>query len=112
MVMALDSTVGFNDNMYTRYLSIILAAGIFCGSACAEDCPLTDSQVKNLALKYVREKLRKTSPRNADEKLRVDITVRSNNARTLVVSPLPVTPDASFMLRITCEARIEELDTP
>lgn len=67
---------------------------------------------ERLVSRYVRENLRRTSPETAEERLRVSITARSNNARTVVVSPLPVTPDASFMLRVTCELKAEEVDAP
>jgi hypothetical protein len=97
--------------MYTRHL-FLFAVGLLCVSARAEDCALTDRQAQNLALKYVRENLRRTSPETAEERLRVSITARSNNARTVVVSPLPVTPDASFMLRVTCELKVEEVEAP
>lgn len=110
--MVLDSPVDFTK-MYTRYLAVIFALGLSGSIAHAEGCRLSNSYVRKVALNYVREKLQRTSPANANEKLRVDITLRSGSVWTVVVSPLPVTPDSSFMLRVSCgEPKIEEIDAP
>lgn len=98
--------------MQLGYLIALLTLALGA-SAHAEGCRLSDSYVKKTALQYVREKLHRTNPATTDEKMQVNITTRNAGTWTVVVSPLPITPDASFVLRVSCGKRkVEEIDTP
>ena len=94
--------------MKTQHLATFLSVGLSAALASQDHaCKLTDGYVKKEALSYVKDHY---SSGLGNAKLQTRITAKENDVWTVVVSPLPVTPDASFILRVRCtEPKVEEL---
>lgn len=101
------SSAGSN-NMRAQHLVTFFSVGLSAALASQDHaCKLTDQYVKQEALSYVKDHY---SAGLVNTKLQTRITIKENGVWTVVVSPLPVTPDASFLLRVRCtEPKVEDL---
>lgn len=97
--------------MKARTHSLLTALSLFLsyGPLCAAYCELSDAEVKDAALGFVKQKTNAKNGVPKRQDFKVEITQRGNRVWTVVVSPLPVTPDASFMLQVRCGLVVEEI---
>ena len=72
-------------------------------TADAQGCTLTNKYVRETILQYVAEQRAETKT-TVEKNFRFRITLKSKEAWSVVVSPLPITPDSYRVFDVSCES--------
>jgi len=103
------ASIAVHSNVYSRVVLAVLSIGIVGAvSGRAQECKLADAYVKREAMHYVLRKAHRENPKSAERDFQARITDRSDHAWTVVVSSLPVIPDANVVLRVRCDKPVVE----